>query len=66
MSPLAGTIAAVRVAEGDPVAEGQLLLVLDAMKMEHRITAPSEGVVKTVHVRERDVVRDGDSLVELV
>jgi len=65
-APLAGTIAAVRVAEGDPVAEGQLLLVLEAMKMEHRITAPSDGVVKTVHVRERDVVRDGDSLVELV
>jgi acetyl/propionyl-CoA carboxylase alpha subunit len=65
-APLAGTIAAVQVAEGDPVAEGQLLLVLEAMKMEHRITAPSDGVVKTVHVRERDVVRDGDPLAELV
>jgi biotin carboxyl carrier protein len=51
-APLAGTIAAVSVAEGDEVAEGQLLLVLEAMKMEHRITAPSAGVVKAVHVRE--------------
>ncbi|MBK9343471.1 MAG: biotin/lipoyl-binding protein [Dehalococcoidia bacterium] len=64
-APLAGTIAAVRVAEGDEVAEGQLLLVLEAMKMEHRITAPSAGVVKAVHVRERDVVREGDTLLEL-
>lgn len=53
------------MAEGDEVAEGQLLLVLEAMKMEHRITAPSAGVVKAVHVRERDVVREGDTLLEL-
>ena len=64
-APLAGTIAAVRVAEGDEVAEGELLLVLEAMKMEHRITAPSAGVVKAVHVRERDVVREGDTLLGL-
>ncbi len=64
-APLSGTIAAVRVAEGDAVVEGQLLLVLEAMKMEHRITAPSAGVVKAVNVRERDTVRDGDVLVEL-
>ncbi|MBK7329487.1 MAG: acetyl-CoA carboxylase biotin carboxyl carrier protein subunit [Dehalococcoidia bacterium] len=64
-APLAGTIAAVSVAEGDEVAEGELLLVLEAMKMEHRITTPSAGVVKAVHVRERDVVREGDTLLEL-
>lgn len=64
-APLAGTIAAVRVAEGDAVSEGQLLVVLEAMKMEHRIAAPADGVVKGVSVRERDVVREGDVLVEL-
>ncbi len=64
-APLAGTIAAVRVAEGDAVSEGQLLVVLEAMKMEHRIAAPADGVVKAVSVRERDVVREGDVLVEL-
>lgn len=64
-APLAGTIAAVRVAEGDLVAEGQVLVVLEAMKMEHRITAPAAGTIKAVPVRERDVVHDGDLLVEL-
>jgi len=64
-APLAGTIAAVRVAEGDAVEGGQLLVVLEAMKMEHRITAPTAGTVKSLPVRERDVVREGDLLAEL-
>lgn len=64
-APLAGTIVAVRVAEGEAVEEGQLLVVLEAMKMEHRISAPTAGAVRTVHVRERDVVRENDPLVEL-
>ncbi|MGE3076429.1 MAG: biotin carboxylase N-terminal domain-containing protein [Dehalococcoidia bacterium] len=65
VAPLSGTIAAVRVAEGDAVVAGQLLLTLEAMKMEHRITSPSDGVVKSVGVRERDTVREGAVLVEL-
>jgi biotin carboxyl carrier protein len=65
VAPLSGTIAAVRVAEGDVVVAGQLLVVLEAMKMEHRITAPADGTVKAVNVRERDTVRDGDVVVEL-
>ncbi|MBI5949637.1 MAG: biotin/lipoyl-binding protein [Chloroflexi bacterium] len=64
-APLAGTIASVAVGEGDEVAEGQLLLLLEAMKMEHRITAPSAGTVKRLAVAARDVVREGDVLVEL-
>ncbi len=64
-APLAGTIAAVRVSEGDGVSEGQPLVLLEAMKMEHRIVAPADGTVKVVNVRERDVVREGDVLVEL-
>ena len=46
-------------------AAGHLLALLEAMKMEHRITAPADGVVKTILVHERDVVREGDVLVEL-
>jgi len=64
-APLAGTIAAVSVAEGDSVVEGQLLLVLEAMKMEHRITAPAAGHIKAMAVQPRDVVREGDLLAEL-
>jgi biotin carboxyl carrier protein len=64
-APLAGTIAMVRVKEGDAVNAGETLLTLEAMKMEHRITAPNAGTVKAVNVRDRDVVREGDVLVEL-
>lgn len=64
-APLAGTISAVSVAEGDAVEEGALLVLLEAMKMEHRIVAPAAGIVQSTAVRERDVVADGDLLVEL-
>jgi len=64
-APLAGTVAAVSVAEGDSVEAGQLLALLEAMKMEHRITATAAGTVARVAVRVGDVVREGDTLVEL-
>jgi acetyl/propionyl-CoA carboxylase alpha subunit len=65
LAPLAGTVAAVVVKEGDVVAPGQLLVVIEAMKMEHRVTAPGPGAVRSLRVRERDVVREGDPLLEL-
>jgi acetyl/propionyl-CoA carboxylase alpha subunit len=65
-APLAGTIAGVRVAEGDAVEAGQLLVLLEAMKMEHRIVAPGSGSVARIAVQQGDVVREGDLLVELV
>ncbi len=64
-APLAGTIASVRVAEGDAVVVGDLLVTLDAMKMEHRVLAPSGGVVKAMLVKAGDVVREGDVLAEV-
>ena len=65
VAPLAGTIVAVRVSVGDVVEPGQTLVLLEAMKMEHRVAAPSAGVVKAVNVADRDVVREGDVLVEM-
>jgi propionyl-CoA carboxylase alpha chain len=50
-TPVPGTITDVRVAEGDSVTAGQILVVLEAMKMEHTITAEADGVVTGVHVR---------------
>ncbi len=64
-APLSGTIATVRVAEGDTVTVGDLLLTLEAMKMEHRITTPRDGAIARITVTPGDVVREGDLLVEL-
>jgi propionyl-CoA carboxylase alpha chain len=45
-----GTVVTVDVREGDRVAEGQTLLRIEAMKMEHRITAPAAGAVREIPV----------------
>ncbi len=58
-----GRILAVRVAEGDAVAKGDVLVVMEAMKMEHQITAPRAGRVTTLHVAEGQQVDAGDVLV---
>jgi len=50
VSNLPGTVVAVHVQPGDHVVTGQKLVVLEAMKMEHTITAAADGVVETVHV----------------
>jgi 3-methylcrotonyl-CoA carboxylase alpha subunit len=60
-----GTVAKVLVGEGDEVEEGQLLLVLEAMKTEHSISAPHDGVVNSIPYGEGDSVPGGDVLIEL-
>ncbi|HEY3436473.1 MAG TPA: biotin carboxylase N-terminal domain-containing protein [Actinotalea sp.] len=54
-SPMPGTVVSVDVADGDAVVEGQTLLTVEAMKMEHRLAAPSDGIV-TLTVRPADRV----------
>ena len=63
--PLPGTVIAVHVEAGDEVADGQLLMVVEAMKMEHRITASHDATVATVHFAVGDRVDQGDLLVAL-
>ena len=55
-TPVPGTVTDVRVAPGDTVTAGQILVVLEAMKMEHTITADTDGVVAAVHVRAGQAV----------
>ncbi|MCP4225942.1 MAG: biotin/lipoyl-binding protein, partial [Actinomycetia bacterium] len=62
-APLQGTIVAVNVSEGDAVAEGQQLLVMEAMKMEHEIRAVATGLVRQVAVEVGDTVFEGHPLV---
>jgi acetyl/propionyl-CoA carboxylase alpha subunit len=62
-APIQGTIVAVEVAEGDEVREGQRLAVIEAMKMEHVITADRTGIVRGVSMSVGDVVREGYPIV---
>ncbi len=55
-APMPGTVIAVEVGVGDRVAAGQTLVVLEAMKMEHRIVADVDGVVGEVHVEPGQAV----------
>ncbi|MDF1798244.1 MAG: acetyl-CoA carboxylase biotin carboxyl carrier protein subunit, partial [Planctomycetota bacterium] len=60
-----GVVVEINVAVGDTVAEGQPLLILEAMKMQNEIGAPGEGVVKRIHVSQGEAVAAGAKLVEL-
>ncbi len=64
-APMPGTVVKVLVGEGDEVAEGQPLLVLEAMKMEQSVTAPHEGVIVSLPYGEGASVPGGGVLAEL-
>ncbi|WP_327590803.1 biotin/lipoyl-binding protein [Nonomuraea sp. NBC_00507] len=59
LAPMPGSVLRVEVAAGDRVTKGQSVLVLEAMKMEHRIAAPADGVVSGVHVEKGQQVEAG-------
>ncbi|MEW5249569.1 sodium-extruding oxaloacetate decarboxylase subunit alpha [Microbulbifer discodermiae] len=64
-APLAGNIFKVLVKPGDQVAEGEVIIVLEAMKMETAISAPRSGGVSNVAVKEGDSVAVGDALLSI-
>jgi len=64
-TPLPGVVAAVAVVAGQAVAAGDVLMVIEAMKMEHTITAPHAGIVQSVHFARGDRVPEGSVLLEL-
>ncbi|MDG6895260.1 sodium-extruding oxaloacetate decarboxylase subunit alpha [Volucribacter amazonae] len=65
-APMAGNIWDVCVSEGEQVAKDQVLLVLEAMKMETEIRAAQAGKVQGINVKKGDAVNVGDSLMQLV
>jgi propionyl-CoA carboxylase alpha chain len=65
VAPMPGKVLSTHVAVGDQVEERQLLLILEAMKMEHRITAPHAGIVTELRVHEGEQVDNGALLVVL-
>lgn len=62
-APMPGNINTVKVCAGEQVKAGDVLLVLEAMKMENEITAPVAGTVKEVVVKEEQTVQAGEVLV---
>ncbi len=64
-APMDGAIVEVRVRAGERVSKGQLLLVLEAMKMEHPLTAGIDGVIKAVQAVAGDQVRNRQVLLEI-
>ncbi|WP_422002090.1 carboxyl transferase domain-containing protein [Reyranella sp.] len=61
-APMQGTIVSLSVAEGDAVAAGQALLVMDAMKMQHEIRSPARGYVRRIAVTAGETVYEGHAL----
>ena len=63
VAPMPGKVLMVDVSEGDRVRAGQVLVVMEAMKMEHQITAPADGEVSEVRASVGDQVDNGELLV---
>ena len=64
-SPMPGQVVAFKVAIGDTVKKGEPLAVIEAMKIEHTITAPTDGVVAELLFGAGDLVADGDELLRI-
>lgn len=64
-APMPGKILSVKAKEGDSVKAGDVLLVLEAMKMENDIVAPQDGVVASINVKVGDSVESGAKLASL-
>jgi 3-methylcrotonyl-CoA carboxylase alpha subunit len=64
-SPISGRVVNVKVKEGSIVKKDDVLMVIEAMKMEYLIRAPFKGVVKKVNFKENDQIEIGENTIEL-
>lgn len=64
-APIPGTILDIKVSEGQSISQGQLLFILEAMKMENEIFSPFEGVVTSIEVSKGASVNAGEVLLAL-
>lgn len=64
-APMPGTIVSIEVSAGQSVKSGQVLIILEAMKMENEIVAPRDGVVAGINVSKGEAVDTGATLVTL-
>ncbi len=63
-APMPGVVTLIKAKPGERVAAGDVLMIMEAMKMEHAIRAPHDGVVKAFRAKAGDQVKDGALLVE--
>jgi 3-methylcrotonyl-CoA carboxylase alpha subunit len=61
---MSATVVRILVKPGDSVSNGDVLIALEAMKMELPIRAPRDGVVKAIHCQAGDLVQPGQQLIE--
>lgn len=66
LAPLPGSVLSLKVTKGDIVKKGQLLLIMEAMKMENRVLSDRAGVVEILRIQEGETVLQGDILLEIV
>lgn len=64
-SPMPGKILAIKANAGQAVKKGDVVMILEAMKMENEITAPADGTVASINVAVGDSVESGDILASL-
>ena len=64
-APMPGTILDVKVSNGDSVSKGQVIMILEAMKMENDIVASCDGTVTSILAKKGDTVNSGDTLVTI-
>ena len=64
-APMPGTIVSFNVAIGDKVSEGQVVAILEAMKMENEIVSPASGEIKSIHVEKGSSVVEGQIILQI-
>lgn len=64
-APMPGKILAIKANNGQAVKKGEVIMILEAMKMENEITAPEDGTVASINVGVGDSVESGDTLATL-
>jgi biotin carboxyl carrier protein len=64
-APIPGVVAKIFKAEGDSVEAGESILILEAMKMQNRVLAPSDGSIRSFSIEEGEEVKDGQLLFEI-
>lgn len=65
-SPISGRVVNVKIKNGDSVKKGDILMVIEAMKMEYLIRAPYDGKIKKVCFKEKDLIEIGQQTIELI